>query len=142
MNTEFENGHDTLTDETRQTLKDLSKAFLRLHKTLLEATKAEYEAVNGRIPNPNVYLQLVLDHPHFAWLRKMSSMIALIDEATSPRRPATETDARALLNEAKTLLSFEDADEEFNNKFQMALQKTPDAVLNHNVALKFVAETK
>jgi hypothetical protein len=37
MNTEFENGHDTLTGETRQKLKKLSGAFLRLHKVLLDA---------------------------------------------------------------------------------------------------------
>ncbi|CAN5235143.1 hypothetical protein BH20ACI1_BH20ACI1_25170 [soil metagenome] len=136
MDKEFENGHDTLTDETRQKLKQLSRAFLRLHKTLLEAAKAEYEAKNGAIANPNQYLQLVLDDPHFAWLRKISAMIALIDEAISRMRPATETDAQALLNEAKTLLNFEDADEDFNDKFQAALQNNSDAVLGHNDALK------
>lgn len=138
MNVEFENGHDTLTDETRQKLKDLSKAFLRLHKTLLEAEKAVYEAKNGKIPNPNVYLSLVLDDPHFAWLRKISSLIALIDEAASVRRPATETEAQALLNEAKNLLNFEDAEEDFNDKLQNALQKNPDAVIGHNDALKVI----
>ena len=138
MNDEFENGHDNLTDETRQSLKDLSKAMLRLHKTLLENAKAEYEAENGAIANPNQYLALVLDDPHFAWLRKLSSLIALIDEAVSVRRPATETDAKALLTEAKTLLNFEDADEDFNDKFQAALQKDSNAVLVHNDALKFV----
>lgn len=137
MNENYDNGHDALADDTRQKLKDLSKAFLRLHKTLLDGTKAEYETVNGKISSPNVYLQLVIDDAHFAWLRKMSSMIALIDEAVSLRRPATETDAQALLKEAKILLSFEDDDEDFNSKFQAALQKNPDAVINHNDALKF-----
>ena len=132
METNYENGHDALTDTTRQRLKDLSKAFLRLHKTLLEDAKAEYEAVNGKIPNPNVYLSLVLDDPHFAWLRKISALIALIDEAVSIRRPANETDAQALLDEARTLLNFELDDEDFNNKLQNALQKNPDAVVGHN----------
>ncbi len=138
MNKEFENGHDTLTDETRQKLKQLSQAFLRLHKTLLESAKAEYETKNGAIANSNHYLQLVLDDPHFAWLRKISSIIALIDEAASRLRPATETEARALLGEAKKLLNFEDADEDFNDKFQAALQNNSDAVLGHNDALKYV----
>lgn len=135
MNTEFENGHDALADETRADLKNLSKSLLRLHKTLLDAAKAEYEAANGKIPSANVYLQLVLDDAHFAWLRKLSSLIALIDEAASIRRPASESEARALLNEAKMLLEFEDADESFNDKFQAALQKNADAVLGHNDAL-------
>lgn len=135
MTTEFENGQDKLNEETRRKLKDLSKAFLRLHKTLLDGAKADYEEKNGKINGANHYLQLVIDDPHFAWLRKMSSLIALVDEATSLRRPASETDAQALLSEAKQLLEFQDADEDFNNKFQSALQGNSDAVINHNDAL-------
>ncbi|MGI8469907.1 MAG: hypothetical protein ACR2N3_15815 [Pyrinomonadaceae bacterium] len=131
--------NDSLTDETRQKLKDLSKAFLRLHKTLLDGAKAEYEARHGKISNSNQYLQLVLDDAHFAWLRKISSLVALIDEAVSPRRPAAETEAKLLLDEAKNLLNFQDADEEFNDKFQTILQTNKDAVLSHNDALKFVS---
>ena len=138
METNYENGTDALTDETRQSLKGLSRAMLRLHKTLLEGEKAAYEAKNGKIASANQYLSLVIDDAHFAWLRKLSSLIALIDEAVSIRRPADETDAKALLVEAKILLNFEDADEDFNNKFQTALQNNPDAVLGHNDALKYL----
>jgi hypothetical protein len=138
MNKEFENGHDQLTDETRAKLKNLSKAMLRLHKTLLDAAKLEYESNNGRIANVNQYFQLVIDDPHFAWLRKISSLIALIDEAVSVRRPATEAEALGLQNEAMLLLNFQDSDEAFNEKFQNALQTNTDAVLNYNDALQFV----
>ena len=137
MSTDFENGHDSLTDETRANLKNLSKAMLRLHKTLLDAAKLEYEAINGRIANVNQYFQLVIDDPHFAWLRKISSLIALIDEAVSVRRPATEAEAQGLFNEAKLLLNFQDADAGFNDKFQSALQSNTDAVLNYNDTLNF-----
>ena len=106
----------------------MSKSLLGLHKTLLEAEKAKYEAANGKIQNSNVYLSLVIDDPQFAWLRKFSSLIALADEATSLRRPANETDAQVLLDEAKLLLNFKDADEDFNNQFQNALQENSDAV--------------
>lgn len=139
MEKDYENGHDALTDETRQKLKDLSKAFLRLHKTLLEAAKIEYEALNGKIPNPNVYLSLVLNDAHFAWLRKISSLVALIDEAVSIRRPSTETESQALINRARLLLVFEDPDEDFNDKFQVALQNNADAVVGHNDTLKIIS---
>ncbi|HEY8560761.1 MAG TPA: hypothetical protein VIL74_10340 [Pyrinomonadaceae bacterium] len=138
MSTEFENGTDTLQDATRANLKSLSKAMLRLHKTLLDAAKIEYETKNGKIANVNLYFQLVIDDPHFAWLRKISSLIALIDEAVSIRRPATEAEAKGLENEALILLNFKDADENFNEKFQNALQTNSDAVLNYNDALQFV----
>ncbi len=138
MNDIPENVTDKLTDETRTNLKDLSKAMLRLHKTLLDAAKVDYETANGKIASIGQYFQLVVDDPYFAWLRKISSLIALIDEAVSVRRPATEPEALALKNEAKIILNFEDADEKFNDKFQIALQKNSDAVLGHNDALKFV----
>lgn len=140
MNTEFENGHDQLLDDTRALLKNLSRAMLRLHKTLLDAAKLDYEAKNGRIANVNQYFQLVIDDPHFAWLRKISSLIALIDEAVSVRRPATESEARGLFNEVKLLLNFQDADADFNDKFQTALQTNSDAVLNYNDTIQFVNE--
>ena len=138
MNTEFENGHDKLTDETSTNLKSLSKALLRLHKTLLDAAKVDYEAINGKIASIGQYFQLVVDDPYFAWLRKLSSLIALIDEAVSVRRPATESEAKGLLNEAQVLLNFQDNDEEFNDKFQTALQNNAEAVLNYNDALSFL----
>jgi hypothetical protein len=138
MNTELQNEQGKLNDETRANLKDLSKAMLRLHKTLLDAAKVDYEAANGRIPSIGQYFQLVVDDPYFAWLRKISSLIALIDEAVSVRRPATEIEAKGLENEAKVLLNFQDGDESFNEKFQTALQNNKDAVLSYNDALKYL----
>jgi hypothetical protein len=142
MNKEFENGHETLTDETRARLKDLSKSLLRLHKTLLDAAKIEYELKFGTIASVSEYFQLVIDDAHFAWLRKISALVALIDEAASIRRAASEPDALALLKEARILLDFGDENEDFNNKFQTALQKNPDAVINHNDALGLLADAK
>jgi hypothetical protein len=138
MNTESENEQDKLHDETRANLKDLSKAMLRLHKTLLDAAKVDYETANGKIASIGQYFQLVVDDPYFSWLRKLSSLIALIDEAVSVRRPATETEAKGLENEAKLLLNFQDGDENFNEKFQTALQNNQDAVLGYNDALKYL----
>ena len=132
---ELEN--NPVTEETRQKLKSFSQTFLRLHKTLLEGAKAEYELKIGPIQSVNQYFQLVLDDAHFAWLRKMSSLIALMDEARSLRRPAKQTEAEALLIEAQVLLNFEDPDEDFNDRFQKALQLNSDAVINYNEALNF-----
>ena len=142
MNSDFENGSEHLTDETRARLKSLSKALLRLHKTLLDAAKLEYEAKNGAIASVSEYFQLVLDDPHFEWLRKISALVALVDEAVSVRRKTAESEAQALLAEARALLNFEDEDAGFNDKFQTALQKNPDAVLSYNEAFGFVENSK
>ena len=131
---------EILKDETRSKLKSLSAALLRLHKILLEGTKSEYEAQHGKIINANQYLQLVIDDEHFAWLRKISALVALLDEGTSLRRPAAEAEALALLDEAKALLDFEDADKDFNDKLQTALQNNPDVVISFNDAKQRLAD--
>jgi hypothetical protein len=127
---------DPLSDETRLKLKVVSKLLLNLHGSLLASGKTEYEATIGTIANANHYLQLVIDHPHFSWLRKLSSLIALLDEATSRMRPATEPDAQALLRETALVLNFGDADEEFNNKFRLGLAANAQASTLHQAALK------
>lgn len=137
----YENGADALKDTTKDQLKSLSQAMLRLHKTLLDQAKAEYEARNGTIASVNIYFQLVIDDPHFAWLRKISSLVALIDEARSVRRPATETEAQGLFNETRILFDFQDIDAEFNEKFQLSLQSNPAAVIGHNDVLSILRKS-
>lgn len=137
----YENGADALKDATKDRLKTLSQAMLRLHKTLLDQAKAEYEARNGKITSVNVYFQLVIDDPHFAWLRKISSLVALIDEARSLRRPATEAEAQGLFSETLVLFDFQDLDAEFNEKFQLSLQSNPAAVIGHNDVLNILRES-
>lgn len=127
-----------LTEETRARLKGLSKSLLRLHKTLLDDERAEYERVNGKVNSISEVFRLVLDDPHFAWLRKMSSMIALIDEFLASKTPTKETDGQAFIEEARVMLNFELSDDSFDDKFQNALQRNPNAVINHNDALKYV----
>ncbi len=138
----IESSSEIIKDETRQKLKDLSKSFLRLHKILLEGEKAEYEKTNGRIGSPNQYLQLVMNDPQFAWLRRMSSLIALIDEACSIRRPATEDAAKALTDETEKLLTFAGDDESFNDKFHIALQKNADASVTLNDTLNILKNSR
>ena len=131
-----------LTESTRELLKTLSKAMLRLHKKLLEQAKEDYEARNGKISSVNVYFQLVIDDPHFAWLRKLSSLVALIDEATSLRRPASEEEAVALVSEAEIILNFQDQDQEFNDRFQSSLALNRDAVIIYNETIKLFGSDK
>jgi hypothetical protein len=131
---------DILTDQTRNRLKSLSRAMIRLHKVLLDDAKSEYEVKNGRIENVYVYYQLVLNDKHFSWLRRISYMIALIDEATSLRHPATESEAQDLFRKTQLLLNFEDEDEDFNRKFQDALTKNRLAISNYEEVLALFDE--
>ena len=67
----------TLTPAQLKTLRD---RLLQLHKTLLDSDRAAYERAYGPVGSSGEWLQLVLGHEHFAWLRPFSGLIVRIDE--------------------------------------------------------------
>lgn len=127
-----------LTVETKAKLKNLSKALLRLHKTLLDAERRQYELINGRVQSTGEMLRLVLDDVHFAWLRILSGQIVLIDEFLASKQPTIETDGKSLIEQTARLLNFEDKNDNFGDKFQRALQNDSNSVISYNEALNFV----
>lgn len=134
------NENDGLQSVTRTKLDDVSRALLRLHKALLDDERIIYEVANGAVNSPHEMFQLVLNHPQFTWLGKISSLIALLDEAASIRRPATETSAQALLAEATALLKLEIDDATFTERFQRVLRRSPDAKAYYDEALKIATK--
>src|SRR5829696_518478 len=100
--------NERASDGTRDSLKVLRQALLRLHKTLLDLERRDYERARGRISNSYEFLQLVLKDPWFDWLHRLSELIVQIDESLDTREteaPATEEDAKALIERAKNLLA-------------------------------------
>src|SRR4030088_390798 len=73
-----------LSEVTSQTLRDLRRGLLRLHKTLLDQETAAYEAARGSVARGEL-LQLVISHEQFAWLHTISELIVRIDEMPSPK---------------------------------------------------------
>lgn len=134
----FEAENNQLTDQTRAGLKSLSKSLLRLHKTLLDGERRRYELSNGKVRSTAEMLRLVLDDRQFAWLRILSGQIVLIDEFLASKQPTTEADGSDLIEQTARLLRFEDADENFGDKFQTALQNDSSAVISYNEVLNFV----
>jgi hypothetical protein len=134
--TEPENNQ--LTEETRIKLKGLSKSLLRLHKTLLDGEREQYEKINGKVQTSGEMLRLVLDDAYFAWLRILSGQIVLLDEFLASKQATFEADGISLIEQTARLLNFEDKNESFADKFQAALQKNSNSVINYNEALRFV----
>jgi hypothetical protein len=132
---EFEN---KLTEETQAKLKNISKSLLRLHKTLLDAERKQYELINGKVQSTGEMLRLVLDDAHFAWLRILSGQIVLIDEFLASKQTTIEMDGISLIEQTARLLNFEDENENFGNKFQAALQNDSNSVISYNETLNFV----
>ncbi|MEO5956194.1 MAG: hypothetical protein ABIR36_10970 [Nitrospiraceae bacterium] len=61
-------------DAERSHVDQLRLALLHLHKALLDDERVSYERVYGRIASNGEFLQLLLGHAWFAWLRPLSSI--------------------------------------------------------------------
>jgi hypothetical protein len=104
--------------------------MLHVHKILLEMERADYERVSGRL-NSGELLQLVINHAQFAWLRQISALVVQIDETLDADEPATPDDLQSLLGQTRSLFT-SSADKTFREKYQAALQRSPEAVMAHS----------
>jgi len=120
---------EVLADSQVHLLNDLRLGLLRLHKTLLEMERINYEKVSGRV-NSGELLQIVLNHPQFGWLRIISALVVEIDELLNDEDPADVSDFAELTSQARRLLTAPE-NEEFKTKYQAALQLEPAVVMAH-----------
>ena len=125
---------------TRDALKELRQGLLKLHKLLLELERRDFERSRGRINNSYEFLQLVLKDPWFDWLHRLSELIVQIDETLDPHSetPATDADAKALMERAKALLVPAETGSEFQKNYFLALQQSPDVVLLHSEVMRLL----
>ncbi|MEO7652051.1 MAG: hypothetical protein ABIZ80_16430 [Bryobacteraceae bacterium] len=115
-------------------LRDVRYALLNLHKVLLDAEKARYEKVHGRIKGTGELLQLVLESEWFAWLREISRFVVEIDEAVANKEePISDIGVRDFLTRARMLLTPEEDGAGFAREYYEALQRDPDIILAHAV---------
>jgi hypothetical protein len=128
-------------ETTRENLKVLRHSLLRLHKTLLDLERRDFERARGRISNSYEFLQLVLKDPWFDWLHRLSELIVQIDETLDTHdseTPATEADASALIERAKALLAPAETGTQFQKNYFLALQQSPDVVLLHSEVMRLL----
>ena len=111
-------------------LKTLRDRLLVLHKTLLDADRAAYERAYGPVGSSGEWLQLVLGHEHFAWLRPFSGLIVRIDEwLAGDERPDEER--AAVLKEADRLTSISASTEERALRYRKSIDRSADAAVAH-----------
>jgi hypothetical protein len=113
-----------------QRLSELRIKLLNLHQLLLETERLTYEQVRGYVSSGEL-LQLVISHEQFAWLHRLSELIIQIDELRHADEPVTPEAIEAIDSEIRTLLSPDEAGDEFAMKYNTALQRHPGVVLAH-----------
>lgn len=118
-------------DVARSHLKQVRSAFLRLHKALLDSERTQYEQFYGRIPSPNAFLQLVLNHEWFNWLRPMSQFIIRIDETVGGKEPMTLAQADELLESAHKFIRVLEDGTPDEQRYFFAINRDPDVAILH-----------
>lgn len=121
-----------------QRLRDFRAVLLRLHRALLNSERVVYEQFYGRIPSNAEFFRLVLEHDWFSWLRPMSQLIAEIDEALSPKEPATLGQVEALLDKAGQMLQPAAEGTTLEKQYYRAIQREPEIALMHSEAKKLL----
>lgn len=121
-----------MTEKTRQQLTNVRVALLRLHKTLLDFERENFEREQGKIGNSYEFLQLVMSDPWFAWLRQLSELIVEMDELLAVKETPGEETALALIRQASILLTPSESGSDFQRKYFAAMQQSPDVVLAHS----------
>jgi hypothetical protein len=130
---------EPLSEKTRARLRGLRGGLLRLHKLLLDAERADYEREHGPVAAGEM-LQLVINDARFAWLRRLSELIVSVDEMLYAKdEAATETDARAVVSRARTMLAPAEDGTEFAENYRAALQRDPSVVVAHSEVTRLLA---
>ena len=115
-------------------LKNGRDLLLKLHKTLVDHERRIYEGINGT-QSSGQFLNVLLEDPDFAWLRKFSTLIVEIDEMFDLKDGYEKGTVDLLIEKLKDLVSMKDGDEAFKAKYQSALQQDLD-VAAHQGSLK------
>ncbi|MES1210335.1 MAG: hypothetical protein ABUS79_30730 [Pseudomonadota bacterium] len=86
------------------TIHELAIELRAFHKALLQPARARYEDLHGPVPGTLQLLQLLVQDPSFAWLRRVSELMADLDEMIDAGTP-TDEEQGAVRRELEQLLS-------------------------------------
>jgi len=114
----------------REKLIALRLALLRVHKTLLEMERREYEREHGKV-NAGELFRLVVDHAQFAWLHNISEFVVRIDETLAAKEPVTPEYTRGAFSLARKMFVPTESGDAFQKKYFDAIQHDPTVVMEH-----------
>jgi hypothetical protein len=119
-------------------IRDLRRALLGLHKALVDAERTAYERAHGRTASAGEMLQMLIEHPWFAWLRPLSALIVRIDETLDADLPATADEIGALRGEARALIAPAEGAPVLGDRYRAMLQDEPGVAVAHGTATRLL----
>jgi len=126
----YSNQGDSRDTPARQNLVALREALLRLHKTLLNMERREYERENGTVTAGELF-RLVVDDPQFSWLHNISEFVVRIDETLTSQTAVTENDSHVAISLARKIFAPSESGDGFQKKYFDAIQRYPSVVMEH-----------
>lgn len=112
-------------------LPALRNQLLSLHKLLMNAERAAYEKEGNVIESPMQFLQLLMEHERFAWLRQLSQLVVMMDEAMEEKPPITKERKDALVGEARHLLTGSEEPGSFAVRYAKAREREAAVAAAH-----------
>ena len=126
-----ESGAGVATSEERAALRAVRQRLLTLHKALLDDERSRHERDHGPIETAQQHLQLLMEHPSFAWLRPLSGLIVRIDERLAAKDVVSSGEVRELAGDVRALTSFSDDRTEYHDRYHGALEGSPAILAAH-----------
>ena len=120
----------------RAALNALARGLRDLHKQLIHVETQYF----GAVGSPLEHLQLVTNHPHFAWLQKLSGLMAQMDERLDEPEPIDAATALAFRSAIEALIGpSEQGDMEFRAKYTALLHDSPEIVMAHGAVRRLLS---
>jgi len=114
----------------REKLTELRTVLLRLHKTLLDMERREYEREHGHVSTGELF-RLVIDHQQFGWLHNISEFVVRLDETLAGETPITAEDLRSAVGMARKMFVPSESGDAFQKRYFDAIQRDPAVVMEH-----------
>jgi hypothetical protein len=114
----------------RRKLTELRTTLLKLHKTLLDMERREYEREHGHVSTGELF-RLVLDHQQFGWLHNISEFVVRLDETLAGEAPITGEDTRSAIGMARRMFVPSESGDAFQKRYFDAIQRDPAVVMEH-----------
>ncbi len=107
-------------------LKRVRDVLLKLHKSLVDQSRDEFEAENGPA-TATQFLTVLIENKDYDWLRRFSALIVEIDELFARRDGFEKDEVSGLLAKVAEIANLESPDAIFKDAFNKALATNFDA---------------
>ncbi len=123
-------------------LRALRTELLPLHRAVIDYERRQYELLHGDMGGPHQVLRIVMHDEWFEWLRPFAALIVQMDERLAIEEPVEPADVDVFCDQTRALLQRDGGGEEFRDRYQRALQASPDVVIAHGRVMPLLAELK